>query len=380
MSPQGRPGFGRLADAYRQRGAALARAGGGGQVLVGHVGNTVPLELIRACGARTLRIAPTDGDPCRADALIEPFSDRDVRLVFADYLAGAYDGLDLLVVPRSSESWHKLYLALREAVRIGHKAGGPALWLHDVPHTQRASSRAYGLARTQDLADQVAQRSGQACTPDALRAAVRQSNAVRHWLSRLQTLRGQGRVSGWAAQVATGATWFMAPDEASSALAEWLEGPPPPVQRGPRLFVQGAALDHAELHALVDACGGVVVQEDDDWGSRAAAPLIDEAADPFGAVFDHYWRDVPCPRIHPPAPGPSGFAVAWRARAIDGVLFNLARPDDVHGWRWPSQRTEADALGLPWLVLRDDARDPEAQPALRAALQDFIGRCRRATT
>lgn len=369
MTPQ--QAFDRLDRAYRTRQAPFEG------VVVGCVGNTVPVELIRAAGAQALRVAPVEGDASAADAYVEAFSDPDVRRIFAAFVAGACDGLQLLVVPRSSESWHKLYLGLREAVRTGLKTDGPPLWLHDVPHTQRDSSRRYGLARTHELAARIGALTGVAPTPERLRAAVAEGNATRRLLQRLQDWRLQGRVDGRTAQVLAGAPRFMAPADAQAALQAWLHQPPPPLPARPRLFVQGVPLDHAELHAAVDAAGGCVAMEDDDWGSRAATPLIDEAADPFEAIFDHYWRDVPCLRIHPPPAGPSAFATAFAQRRVDGLLFHLPRPDDLHGWRFPAQRAEADAAGLPWLLIRDDARDAAARPALQQALAGFIDRLRR---
>lgn len=367
----------RLQTAYRDRLALLRRARAEGRCVIGHVGPTVPAELITACGALPLRIAPVDGEAAAADAWIEPFADRDARLIFAGFVAGHYDALDLLVIPRSSETWHKLYLALREARRTGLKPTGPDLWLHDVLHTQRESSRRYGLARQRELLAQVAHRSGRSADADALGAAVAQGNAIRRQLQQVQAWRQQGRLDGRTAQQVLGSTRFMAPDDAERDLDDFLYAAPLMQPLGPRLFVHGVPLDHDALHALVDACGGCIVQDDDEWGSRAGTPLVDEQADPFEAVFDHYWRDVPCLRIHPPPPGAPAFIAAARAGAIDGVIFNLPRPDDLHGWRFPADREAADAIGLPWLLVRDDARDAAAFAGLRAALAGFIDRLRR---
>lgn len=372
MTPQA--AFDLLHAAYRTRGTVPPTAAG---PVVGCIGNTVPVELLRACGAFALRVAPVEGDTAAADRHLEAFSDPDVRLIFAGFLSGAYDRLALLVLPRSSESWHKLYLAMREAVRTGLKTDGPPLWLHDVLHTQRESSRRYGLARLRDLSARASALTGVAATAERLRAAIADSNATRLLLQRLQPWRLQGRVRGHTAQVLAGAPQFLAPADAQAALQAWLDQPLPAAEPRPRLFVQGVALDHAELHAAVDAAGGCIVEEDDDWGSRAATPLIDETADPFDAVFDHYWRDVPCLRIHPPPAGAPAFADAFTQGRIDGLLFHLPRPDDLHGWRFAAQRDLADRLGLPWLLLRDDARDTSARPALPQALGAFVDRLRR---
>lgn len=374
------PAFATLQRAYENRLAALethADARAAGQPCVGYVGNTVPVELIVACGALPLRIAPITEPTEAADAHVESFSDPDVRRIFALYLQGALDALALLVIPRSSESWHKLYLALREAQRIGLKHGGPPLVLYEIVHTQRPSSHAYGLARTRDLAATLAKVTGRVADEASLRAAIAHANHTRSLLQQLQALRQQRRVSGWQAQVATGALRFMSPADGQAALRGWLSEPRfmAAAEAAParaRLFVQGVPLDHAALHAAVEAAGAVVLMEDDDWGSRAAAPLIDEAQEPLAALFEHHWRDVPNARIHPQPPGPEAFVAAHAQGLIDGVIFHLPRPDDVHGWQLPAWRAQAEAAGLPWLLLRDDARDATRQPALAQCLANFV--------
>jgi hypothetical protein len=361
-----------LLAAYRGRDDGWHAARTAGQKVVGVVGNTVPLEAITAAGALAWRVAPVAGSTAAADAEIEAFSDLDMRLIFARYVSGALDGLDLLVVPRSTETQHKLYLALREACRTGLKADGPPLHLFDILHTQRASSHAYGLARLQDLLARLGALTGQwPSAADLLRATV-QANTTRALLANLQARRLEGQVSGWQAQVATGALQFMVPAVGQRALADWLSGPIVAPAPGPRLLVSGAPLDHDRLHALVEALGAQIVAEDDDWGSRAATPLVGTALPPAQALFDHCWRDRPCPRIHP-ANG-AWFTQALQA-GVDGVLFNHPRPDDTCGWSFPAQRAQVQATGLPFLQLRDDARSHVE--ALRATLSPFIaGLCR----
>lgn len=368
--------FDTLLVAYRTRDTGWRAARATGQPVVGYVGNTVPVEAITAAGALAWRVAPVQGDTGVADAHVEAFSDLDMRLVFAQFITGALDGLDVLIVPRSTETQHKLYLALREARRTGVTAGGPPLLLYDILHTQRETSRAYGLARTHDLVGQLGRLTG--CTPsDAdLTQAMAQTNATRGLLAELQQRRRSGAVSGWQAQVATGALCFMPPAAGQRALREWLaEGTPRPAA-GPRLLVKGAPLDHDALHALVEELGAVIVAEDDDWGSRAAAPLVDRSRPPLESLFEHCWRERPCPRIHPSPLEGSWFAQTVAAGGFDGVLFNLPRPEDTHGWTQPAERALVRAAGLPSLLLRDDARDTTARPALRASLTTFIASLR----
>ena len=352
--------FNKLELAYRDRLALVRRQA---RPVVGYVGNTVPVELIVAAGCMPVRIAPIDGDTALADPYVESISDPDVRRIFNLFCTGALDALDLLIVPRSTESQHKLYLSLREAVRTGVTTRGPRLWLYDILHTQRDSSHDYGRVRTQALRDALAE-IGSACDDEALREAIRQSNAVRTRLGQLHEQRWTQPVSGRQAHVSTGALRFMSPEDGAAALQDLTLDK---IAQGPRLLVRGVPLDHDGLHSLVEELGATLVAEDDDWGARAAEPLIDEALPPLQAVFEHCWRDVPCVRIHPA--DDSWFNAALRRPGLDGVLFYLPKPDDVHGWSYPADKALTAQLGLPSLLIRQDARDAAA---LRPALQTFI--------
>lgn len=363
------PGHAPLQAAYVRRMDAAHAAAAQGHPVVGYVGNTVPVELILAAGCVPVRIAPAFGDASAADDAVERFSDTDVRLIFAQYCAGEFDALDLLVIPRSTESQHKLYLALREAWRTGLVTRGPALYLYDILHTQRESSRAYGLARTGELWQRLCGITDVAPDETRLREAIALTNQTRALLQALQQRRRAGAVCGSQAQVATGATRFLPPPEANAALQRWLAAGQATPGQGPRLLVKGCPLDHDRLHVLVEQAGGCVLAEDDEWGTRAAAPLIATDRAPLEAVFEHHWRDVPCVRQHPDTAAQAWFARALADPLVDGVLFYLPPPDDIHGWEFPAQRAQVEAAGLPWLLLREDARSPRHLPA---QLQAFI--------
>lgn len=365
--------FEQLRAAYRAREDGWRAWQQPGQRVIGYVGNTVPRELIDASGALAWRVAPIDGDLTASDAALESFSDPEARRVFARYCDGRLDGLALLVIPRSSETLHKLYLALREARRVGITRRGPPLLLYDLLHTQRETSRAYGLARTHELLQALAAPGAGLPGDAALAASIAVRNEMRSLLGRVQQRRREQGLSGWQAQVATGASWLLPPAEANRLLAAWLAALPstPPVTV-PRLLVRGVPLDHAELHALVEAAGGDIVAEDDDWGARAAEPLIATTQVPLQAIFEHHWRDVPCARRHPDPLAGSWFERRLQQGDIAGVIFNHPRPDDVYGWSFPAERDRVNRLGLPWMRVRDDARDPFTRVALQAQLQAFI--------
>lgn len=357
-----------LTTAYADRLQAARDAAAAGCAVIGVVGETVPVELIAAAGALAVQVTGRPGATPAADEWLEAFYDPDVRAICEQALRGELAFLRALVIPRSTEPYHKLYLSLRELDRLRQAPGLPPLVLYDLPHTLGESQRGYGIARTQALADELGRLTGMPPEDERLSQAIRSGNAVRRAQQALQLAR-QSQPCAWRgelAQVLNGAARFMSPQRYAELLPAALETQPahtPPT--GPRLLVKGVPLDHAELHHLVDEAGAVILAEDDAWGSRSAWPLVDEDRDPIAALARHYQAEVPCPRIHPREAREAWFLRALDEIALDGVLFHLPAPDDVHGWDLPRNRAELDRRGIPYLVLRD------ARPDL-AVLRAFV--------
>jgi hypothetical protein len=88
------------------------------------------LELLRAAGYFPLMLNPPRGPVPLADQFMEAgvFGDR-MRVIFNGIASGAWPFLKLVVIPRTSEQEHKLYLYLREMSRQGLSKGLPDLYL-----------------------------------------------------------------------------------------------------------------------------------------------------------------------------------------------------------------------------------------------------------
>jgi len=370
------PSFRQLHAAYWDRCSEAKRARRSGKRIVGYVGNTVPVELIIAAGFYPLRLAPMSGDTLTADRYIETFADLDTRLIVEQFMAGELDFLSLLIIPRSTESYHKLYLSLREIRRVGATQGGPEITLYEILHTQQRSSRDYGLARTRDLAQRLSVIGAAPIDNDSLRDAIAATNQTRDLLAKLQHARRSAEKppSGYVAHVIAVAASFLEPRLYNSLLADWLAESAWQSGTGPRLLVQGCPLDDAYLHRSVDLAGGLVVAEDGDWGARQAAPRIAVVGDPLAAIFEHYYADVPCPRLFPQALVDRWFTEVLHAGGIDGVIFYLPTPDDIFGWDFPGQRTAVEAAGLTWTLIRKDVRYLEARPEVATQLGAYMAK------
>ncbi|MFN0121947.1 MAG: 2-hydroxyacyl-CoA dehydratase [Blastocatellia bacterium] len=358
-------------DEHR-RAVALARHKAGIPV-VGFTANTVPYELIRAAGCFPVLLRPAHNATPLADEFMEPVFETGVRCIFDRVLAGDWSFLSLLVIPRTAEPQHKLYLYLREVLRQRPDAPIPPLHLYDLLHTRSAHSDAYGLARTHELANRLSEITKQPVDHAALAQAIGESNAARAAIRALLRLRRRARpkLGGAEAMSVIGAWNFMERTEftelATQAVAELKRRP---TRAGMRLLIKGIPLGHAGLHRAIEAHNATVVAEDDWHGSRSAGRDIALGKDLPGCVFRKYHRDADSPRVFP-ADTPGQWFRREALRGIDGVVFYLPPDDDVLGWDYPRQKQFLDEHHIPHLLVRDSVTD-EATPALHEQLATFI--------
>jgi benzoyl-CoA reductase/2-hydroxyglutaryl-CoA dehydratase subunit BcrC/BadD/HgdB len=281
----------------------------------------------------------------------DAFSPR-MKAIFDFLLSSDASSISTVVIPRTSEQEHKLYLYLREVERQGLNHA-PKTILYNLLHTRSETTLTYGLDRTHELKRQIEEMAGHAIEPEALKSAIIESNAARAAIRRIQALReGHApRISGTEARALIGAWYFMDRGEHARLVREAVEE----IQtrttlHGPRILVKSVPLDNVDLSKAIEDQGAIVVAEDDWWGSRAAGDDIDKSKDPLTAIFEKCYLDSPGPRVFP-----SEVADAWfkgKAANVDGVIFYLPEEDDVVGWDYPRLRDYLNQRSVPNLMIR----------------------------
>jgi len=325
--------------------------------VVGITSNTVPWELLRAAGLRPFLLSPHRASTPLADRYMEDVFSARVKAIFDFVVSAESVPLTAVVIPRTSEQEHKLYLYLREVVRQKAERAPPVI-LYNLLHARSPEAEAYGLERTQDLKRTLERLTGRALDDELLRAAIAEGNAAREAIRGLLRQRegGAPKLSGSEALPLIGAWYFMDRAEYAPLAREALrEIETRASLEGPRILVKGPPLDSVDFCAAIEAQDAVVVAEDDWWGSRAAGQDIDAALEPVSAVFNKYYFDAPSPRVFPAA-----VADAWfhsRASEVDGVIFYLPPEDDVMGWDYPRLRDDLTRRGIRHLMVRDAASD-----------------------
>ncbi len=343
---------------YEDRTAAARVAKAAGRKVVGLVGATVPVELVLAAGAHPVNVAPLPGGPTpQADRYLEHHFDDSVRATLESLLAGDYEWLDLLVIPRTSDGYLELYYTLKEVVRLGYGRRVPPLYLYDLLHGRSEANRTYGLERTHELSSRLAATTGVEITAERLMSAVREVNAQRGAVRRLLELRRDPRegVSGVDALCAIGAGRFLDPSAHRRLVERYLNEQRSPLEPAPRLLVvAGVPLTDLRLHRLLEDAGGCVVAEDDPWGSRfAGVDVRADAADPLEAVFEKYYLDVPSPRLSPAVARDEWLRSQLARGEFDGAVFYIPLSDTWFGWDYPRLKGHLDAAGVPSVLLRE---------------------------
>jgi len=322
----------RLIWHYENPDAEAIAAAAGSVPVVGITSNTVPRELVRAAGAFPCVI--NSGNPNHPDIgtfMEEGVFEERIRAIFGAAISGDLEYLSLLLIPRTSEQEHKLYLYLREVARQDPARRIPPLYLYDMLHTRSPESYSYGLERTLCLKARLQDLTGRQIDDVALLHAVRESNSARKAIRKLLSLRNPvPRITGAEAVALIGASFFISRDEyehLAEQAALIIERRNPVA--GIKLMIVGSSLNHRGLHHALEKQGAVVVAEDDWWSSRSAGKDIEERSDdPLKAIFDKYYLDTPSPRVFP-----FEIADAWfqeeSANGIDGVVFYLPPEDCV---------------------------------------------------
>jgi benzoyl-CoA reductase/2-hydroxyglutaryl-CoA dehydratase subunit BcrC/BadD/HgdB len=316
---------------------------------VGITSNTVPWEILRAAGHSPNLLEQEPGPTPIADRFMEDVFDRRIRVIFDRLCSGAWSEVQMVVIPRTSEQEHKLYLYLREAARVHFPGVIPELYFYNLLHTRTPESYSYGLERTHQMVRDFG------VSDQALCEAIAESNRARAVVRQIHQKRRDGLLEGSAAVELIRGFYTEARATFADRVSAPLDAMDAPVAGNrPRILIKGAPLDGTALHRFVEDSFGYVIAEDDWRGSRAAGDRdVFISADPVTAIFEKYFYDEMSPRIQPFSDRDAWFHREVGTGHVDGVLFYIPLEDDVVGWDYPRHHAWLEARGVPSVVVRE---------------------------
>jgi hypothetical protein len=336
---------------------------------------SVPIEIVRAAGFRPAFARGSSAPTPAAEVHLEPglFPSR-LRHLVEDAITGRLSYAARVIMPRTSDADYSGFLYLRELARRGVAPAMPPAILFDLLQSSGAVVRAYDVARTQALLDELSSVSGRAPSADDLRREIVRANAARAAARRLSALRRiVPRVTGTEAFPLLAAFWELDPDcyveMANEAVRRIAVRPP---RAGPRVLLTGAPVDDATLHQAIESHGAVVVAEIGPWGSGAADGEVRIDHDPVAALADRYRTDAVGART----PLAALRRVTGRMlEEVDAVVVSLPPDDAVFGWDYPALRDGLEERGIPHVCLRGDPYHPPG-PADHARLGEMVSAAR----
>jgi benzoyl-CoA reductase/2-hydroxyglutaryl-CoA dehydratase subunit BcrC/BadD/HgdB len=408
---------------YAHRLEAARGAHARGTRVVGLVGNTIPRELVVACGFYPVLIAAQAGAPTPgADVYMEDVISPETKCLFELATSGELEFLDLLALSRP---YSQLYYYLKEVYRLGRAPRLPALHMFDLMQSQREAVRRYnerqlasltarlercgasddgksdsrsaetlsqavggphqsdGDLRSAEMQSQPVSGphqsdsdlrsavtlsqpvSGHRWSDSGLRSAIAITNRVRGLQRELIARRWQRMLSGADALQALGAGYFLAPSTYAELLAEYvaqLHADPDLAPRPRVLVLASEPLSHLDLHRALEAAGALVIAEDDWWGSRAPGTDIATEGPPDEAILGKYWLDAASAQVTPADAREAWFRANAARDEVDGVVFYLPPSDRQLGWDYPRLKAWLAEHGKPSILLRSESADELQQP------------------
>jgi benzoyl-CoA reductase/2-hydroxyglutaryl-CoA dehydratase subunit BcrC/BadD/HgdB len=366
----------KMREAYRDRQLTARAAHPRGDKVVGYFSNNVPEELILAAGLVPVRLT---GDPADTtelgDRYMEEFCDAPIRSIFDRVLRGHFNFADLIIVPRTSESYLQLYYYLLEARNWEPGRPFPEIYLFDLLQAPNWTVGRYDRGRLDALRQRLDRLTGTAMADEAIATAIAATNENRRLLTEVNKLRrgDPPRLSGTDMLRIIVTAGFIAKDAHGAALRDILAGVAALEPRpGPRLMVKGTAHDDDRFYELVEACGATIVADDHVAGERGFEHCVAEIGDVMEALTDHYHRHSPSPRSYPQAEQDQRFLALLDEAHVQGVIFYHDEWDDVLGWDYPIQKKLLDDRGIPSIYLKKQPYRTPDRTAQRDAVTSLI--------
>lgn len=350
----------------------LSAARASGRPIVLYVANDIPVELIYAAGCFPLQLptAPR-ADYSRADYYLEPNFEPMVRAALEQLLQGELNDASLLVLPRSSDAWQRLYYYLCELSR-SFRERLPEPFLYDLQKLPTESSAHYNLQSTALFAQKLGALSGNPPDDATLSWSIALYNALRRELQKLLHRRFERpiRLAGADALELFTAVQRQDPEVALAALQALNEDPAAGPAEGVPTLLVGSAHDTPVLHHAIAHAGGQVVAEFHSRGDWSFGPVISEGGSPLAAISEHYHRHSLSTRSHPP-PLSALLDLAAVSGAQAAVFFYYNEEEGLT-WDHPAQVAALQARGVRSLLL---SRQPypasvEVEDPLRAFFQN----------
>ena len=380
-------GLPRVKEIYQKRDSRAKELKKEGKKVIGYLDIYPVLEMLTALDSVPFRIVGDMSEPItRADSYLPTVVCPFLRSCLDLGLKGRYDFLDGVVMAHTCEVAEKMAHIWRIYLNP------PYAHFIDTPHTAHEVAQRQHKKLLEDFKKTLESFTGKTLTEASLHEAIKIHNQQRALVRELYDLRKPDPplISGAETLQVTVALASLPVAEGNellnqviSEVKERQDGPP---KQPARLLIWGSMIDNTALIDLIESIGANVVMDDIGMGSRAYFPPVELTDDPLDGLARRYLVALKSPRTFRETVLSEAnrkdymtdlenrfgylkdYAKEWN---VNGVILEVLRYCDSHGYEVPGLRDYLDSIGLPSIYLEHDYSQ-SALAQLRTRVQAFL--------
>lgn len=365
--------FGHIADHPEETALAWKEKTGGKVVGVG--GLDIPEPLVHAAGMLPVVLLGNEEEVTLANAHVEMHQCGYIRSLVDLALKDKLAFCDELL-------FHDCCHIVRMLVDALHtyKEGIPkAKFAYFSPLLEYETAQRYTASEMDKLKDTLQEISGNTITDEKLSESIRLFNRIKKLLVRLYDIRREkpGILSGWDVTQTVAAGMVMPREDYAVKLEELVNlvaELPAPETKGVPVVVHGSLCERCSRSVLeeIEACGGVIVDDDLYVGSKYFNTLYKEDLAPMEALLDAYLHRVsPCPTRYEERDPGDYLAEVYNRSGAKGIIMVVVKFCEAHDYLYFTAHRRFEQLGIPEMLV-ETVHEGAAEGQLKTRLQGFF--------
>ncbi len=365
--------FGHIADHPEETALAWKEKTGGKVVGVG--GLDIPEPLVHAAGMLPVVLLGNEEEVTLANAHVEMHQCGYIRSLVDLALKDKLAFCDELL-------FHDCCHIVRMLVDALHtyKEGIPkAKFAYFSPLLEYETAQRYTASEMEKLKDTLQAISGNTITDEKLSESIRLFNRIKKLLVRLYDIRREkpGILSGWDVTQTVAAGMVMPREDYAVKLEELVDlvaALPAPETKGVPVVVHGSLCERCSRSVLeeIEACGGVIVDDDLYVGSKYFNTLYKEELAPMEALLDAYLHRVsPCPTRYEERDPGDYLAEVYNRSGAKGIIMVVVKFCEAHDYLYFTAHRRFEQLGIPEMLV-ETVHEGAAEGQLKTRLQGFF--------
>lgn len=357
-------GLNKANEIYSYRSRRARELKGEGKKIFGYFCCYPPVELMTALDIVPIRIMGDMDEPITvADGYLPTVMCCFYRSCLDVGLKGQYDYCDGFVGSHGCDAAERTTHIWDNYIKT------PCSFYLDIPHTSHSGPVKFFREQINYFKETMEAFIGEKISISRFKEAIRLHNKQRALVRALYDLRKPDPpliTASEALQVLV-SIMVIPVEEGNQLIEEVIEEVKKrenkPERKPGRVLIWGSLIDNTILTDLMEDAGLHVVIDDTGIGTRPFWHDIEEGDDLLGTVAKHYLEEIKCPRTIVETGSTykndlenrfgylRDFAREWN---VNGVIANIIRNCDIHGYEVPAVKDYLEPLGFPVLVVEQN--------------------------